>query len=375
MSQCRSSTERAKLIADMTSTEVERVGWKTERVKHRLGLFTKYSRSRPKLAAVVRGLYADRLKAGGYPRLEEFQPLGIPMDRLRLRAENEPVFLGYVVSGRYRLDRLLGVGGFGVVYRARDRRQAGAVAVKTIHGADTSTKRLARRLLEAEGNALCTLAHEGIPKLVDRIADGRLLCLVLEYVDGGTLFDLFKQGCVTVGRAARLVAAIAGTLDFAHRRGYIHRDLKLTNVLLSKDDRPYLADFGLALTSDDQFDRDGEWVSSPGYTAVESQLGMTREIDGRADVFSAGVILYELLTGSALMSRECREGSLVEGILLERRRLWFPKHVPHELRRICKKCLPRDPNNRYHTAGHLHSDLNAFLAEGRYGQEKSTSTR
>lgn len=261
------------------------------------------------------------------------------------------------------------------MYRARDRRKAGAVAVKTIHGADTSAKRLARRLLELEGNALCMLAHEGIPKLVDRVADGPVFCLVLEYVDGGTLFDLFKQGCVTVGRAARLVAAIAGTLDFAHRRGYIHRDLKLTNVLLSRDDRPYLADFGLALSSDDQFDRDGEWVSSPGYTAVESQLGMTREIDGRADVFSAGVILYELLTGRALMSRECREGSLVEGVLLERRRLWFPKHVPRELRRICKKCLPRDPNNRYHTAGHLHSDLNAFVAEGRYGQEKSTSTR
>jgi serine/threonine-protein kinase len=358
----------------MISTEIDHVGWNTQRVRNRLRLFAKYGRSKTKLANAIRGLYADRLTAGVLPSLEEFRSLGVSMDRLRLRAENEPVFLGYLAGRRFRLEKLLGVGGFGVVYQARDSAKNRSVAVKTFHGKDKAAKRQARKLLDEEGKVLRELSHEGIPEFIDRIVEGGSLSLVVEYVDGGTLFDLFQRGRVAPDRAAKIVAAIADTLDFAHHKGYTHRDLKLANVLLSKEDQPYLADFGLALSSVDQFDRDGEWVSSPGYTAVESAMGMTRQIDGRADVFSAGVILYELLTGKSLMSRECREWALVDAINLERRRLWFPQDVPRALRRICRKCLPRDPNNRYHTAGFLKSDLNDFLAGVCDGQEKVTAT-
>lgn len=374
LSGCRTIAQRLALLDDMISTEIDHVGWDTERVRDRLRLFARHDRSKAKLARVIRGLYADRLQTGELPGLAEFRSLGVPVDRLRLRAENEPVFLGYVAGRRFRLEKLLGVGGFGVVYQARDRAKNRSVAVKTFHGKDKAAKRQARKLLEEEGKVLRELSHEGIPEFIDRIVEGGTLCLVLEYIDSGTLFDLFHQGRVAPDRAARIVAAIADTLDFAHRKGYTHRDLKLTNVLLNKEDRPYLADFGLALSNVDQFDRDGEWVSSPGYTAVESAMGMTRQIDGRADVFSAGVVLYELLTGKALMSRECREWALVDAINLERQQLWFPRDVPPALRRICGKCLPRDPNNRYHTAGLLKSDLDAFLAGGSDGQEKVAAT-
>jgi serine/threonine protein kinase len=165
------------------------------------------------------------------------------------------------------------------------------------------------------------------------------------------------------------VAATADALDFAHRKGFVHRDLKLANVLLDKKGRPYVADFGLAVVWNDGVDRDGERRGSAAYAALESSLGMGRRLDWRSDVFSAGVILYELLAGKALLSRDGLEGAMVDAFNLEWRRLWFPRDVPRVLRDICAKCLARDPNNRYHTAGHLSSALNSFLAEVSHGKK------
>jgi len=197
----------------------------------------------------------------------------------------------------------------------------------------------------------------------------------MDYIDGGTLLELCQRRPISAVRAARIVSAIADALDFAHRQGYVHRDLKLANVLLDKTERPYVGDFGLALAQTEQFDREGESGGSFGYMAVESLLGMTRQLDGRADIWSAGVILYELLTGKELTERDCREAAFVAAVVLERTRLRFPKDVPASLRHICRKCLALDPNDRYHTAGLLRLDLLAFLRDQTHGEAQGTAAR
>jgi serine/threonine protein kinase len=296
--------------------------------------------------------------------MESVESLGVSLGDLQLRASNEPIYLGQIIGQRYRLEQILGIGRFGVVYLAAEIGNERLFAVKTIRGENEATRRLAHSLLTQEAQSLDTLRHPGIPELVRCVKEGRSFSIVLQYIEGGTLFDLFRKGRLLARRAAAIVAAIADALDFAHRKGFIHRDLTLANILVDKADRPYLADFGLALSGEDQFDRDGQWAGTNGYMAVESILGMTRQMDGRTDIWSAGVILFELLTGQALTTRSSREEALVDAVLLDRRRLKFSREVPKQLRAICEKCLSRDPNNRFHTAGLLRSALREFLKDG-----------
>lgn len=375
LARCSTKAKRIELVGDMLSVEVERLGWDKARVRRRLRLLEEYHCSRSRLLAVMRGLYADRLQAGEFPSARDFERLGVPMEQLRLRAATERVFLGCTVGRRFRLEQVLGNGTFGIVYRASDRRTGSSFAVKAVRGADNEARRVARRILKDEASALRTLQHPGIPRFVALVAEHGTLCLVLQYIEGGTLLDLIRQGRVSPERGARIVATVADALDFAHRKGFVHRDLKLANVLLDKEGHPYVADFGLAVLWNDGVDRDGERRGSGAYAALESSLGMGRRLDWRADVFSAGVILYELVTGKPLLSREGWEGAMVDAFTLEWRRLWFPRDVPRALRDICAKCLARDPNNRYHTAGHLHSALTSFLGGVSHGKEAIVAGR
>jgi serine/threonine-protein kinase len=370
--RCRTATDRMALLGDMIRAETDHAGWNSKRVRARLQFYARHDHSKVRLAKLIQALYSDRITTGSYPPRAEFGALGVPLKQLKLRACNELLCLGHTVGRRFRLEQLLGIGGFGVVYRAMDLSNKRLVAVKTIHGKDKAAKRMARALLKEEGAALRNLPHEGIPRLIETLNERNTLCLIIEFVDGGTLWDLFKRGRVSAARAARIVAAIADALDFAHRKKYIHRDLKLSNVLIDAAERPYLVDFGLALTDESQFDREGETGGSLGYMPIESLLGMTRQLDGRTDIWSAGVILYELLTGRELTVRDSRESAFVAAVVLDKRRLSFPKDVPKALRKICDKCLARDPNNRYHTASLLRADLLRFLAGESHGKAQDT---
>ena len=361
--RCPRSAQRAELLADMICTEADLAGWDSRRISRRLALYATYDRSKAGRISVVRGLYADRIARGEYVRRDSIASVGISLDALQLRARDERVYLGQTIGRRYRLEQILGIGRFGVVYLASEIRNGRLIAVKTIRGENQQIRRLARSLLAQEAKSMAALRHPGIPQLIGSVKERASFSIALQYIEGGTLLDLFRQGRLPPRRAAAIVAAIADALDFAHRQGYIHRDLTLANVLVDKMDRPYLADFGLALSNEDQFDRDGQWAGTNGYMAVESVLGMTRQMDGRTDIWSAGVILYELLTGSPLIGRSSREEALVHGVLLDRRRLKYPREVPKQLRAIGEKCLSRDPNDRFHTAGLLRSALREFLKE------------
>ena len=198
-----------------------------------------------------------------------------------------------IIAERYCLVREIGRGGFGVVWLAYDRELHRQVAVKI---ASCYDGRGVDHLLE-EGRKAALLDHQNIVPVYDcgRIND-RTIFIVSKYIDGGSLSRLLALRKLEVNEAVRIAGEIADALSHAHECGLIHRDLKPSNILIDSADRVYVADFGLALRTTDRSDCycvEG----SPLYMSPEQAGGKSRLVDRRTDVFSFGVILYEMLTG------------------------------------------------------------------------------
>ncbi len=196
--------------------------------------------------------------------------------------------------GRFKIEQRVGAGSFGVVFRAVDTESGETVALKfprrrTIE----SASQLRQFLLEAEHAS--RLKHPGIvPTYGAEQADG-FVVIVQRFIDGCTLRELFKQ-TIDLRRGVELVARIAEAAAFAHQHGYIHRDLKPANILVDSRGNPFIADFGLVLHIDRQPDARGELCGAPVYMSPEQVQGLAHRLDGRSDIWSLGVMLYELLT-------------------------------------------------------------------------------
>ena len=363
LAHCPDTTAKAELLSLMIRSEQGHSDWDPGRVTNRMRLYPETGLKDDWTLTLVRKLYADRIESGELPSLDEFEPLGLPVDQLQLRTEDDELFLGYAVGNRYWLEQRIGEGSCGTVYRATDSIDGCKVAVKVARGIDDNRKAQARRLLEQESAALKVLPHAGIPRLLDLASEGGTLCMVMEFVDGQTLHQLRRQGPLTPERAAKIVAQLAETLQFAHRRGYLHRDLSPANVLVDKSDVPFLMDFGLADLQADLFDRDRDGVGTPGYRSRESLIGATREIDARDDIWSLGVILYELLTGHPAPASRSMASSYESALNFEKQLSDLGSNVPPTLRVICQRCVADDPDDRYDIAGLLARELRSFLGE------------
>jgi serine/threonine protein kinase len=261
----------------------------------------------------------------------------------------------------YDVLEVLGSGGMGVVYKARQRGLGRTVAVKMIlSGAGAGPKEVARFRVEAE--AVARLHHPNIVQIYQvGEHDGRPY-LALEYVGGGSLAGTLDGTPLSARRAAELVVALARAVQHAHERGIVHRDLKPANVLLTEDGTPKVADFGLAKRLGDEGQtQTGVVVGSPCYMAPEQAAGH-REVGPPTDVYALGAILYECLTGRPPFRGE----SILETLEQVRDRepvaprTLQPK-VPRDLEVICLKCLEKLPAHRYATAGALADDLGRFL--------------
>ncbi len=255
---------------------------------------------------------------------------------------------------------LIGEGGMGVVYRARDPRLKRAVALKMIRPALFSPQRLA--WFQAEAEALARLQHPHIVQVFAREEAGGWPVLVLELVPGGTLEDLLRQGPLPAEEAGRLVAVLARAVQYAHASGVVHRDLKPANVLLAppvegnsgtfRGGFPKISDFGLArLTDDGGHDTAGALLGTPAYMATEQADGVG-PVGPPADVWALGVILYRALTGRLPFSAE----NPLEVLRLVRQAGPVPPRriapsVPEELQRACLACLGKDPSARPTAAG------------------------
>ena len=264
--------------------------------------------------------------------------------------------------GRFVVEARLGRGSFGTVYRARDPELGRAVAVKVPRAGafpdDEHRKQFAR-----EAKAAARLRHPGIVTVYEVAAHDELPVIVSEYVAGTTLAERIAANRPGFRESAALVAAVADALDHAHRAGVVHRDVKPSNVLLDAEGRPHLADFGLALGVDPEatVTAEGDVIGTPAYMSPEQAAGKPG-VDGRADVYSLGVILYELLTGERPFRGNPR--MLVAQVQFDDPRppRAVDDRIPRDLETVCLKCLAKPPGKRYATAGALAADLRRWLA-------------
>ncbi len=354
---------RRELCADMIRCESSLLGWNPERLGTRLRFYAQYDPSGFESARIIRGIYADRLEAGEHPTRSEFATVGYEFDAMKLRASDDPAYLGQAIAGRLRIEERLGQGTFGVVYRATDVATERTVALKMIRVTSAERELVARTLLSQEAQLLRTLQAPGIPRFFDFLEDSEGgPALVLELVDGKSVHELRSEGPLSPERAAAIVARLAGTLQFAHRRGYLHRDLSAANILVDQHDTPYLTDFGLGVSQAELFDQERHAAGTRGYMSIESFIGATREIDARDDIWALGILLYELVTGQAAPAQTGRR-ALEAARNFESALVAAGATIPPPLRRICERCAADDADDRFDAAGLVARELRGYLGE------------
>ncbi len=265
--------------------------------------------------------------------------------------------------GRYQIEKVLGKGGFGIVYLAHDEQLNRHVAVKVPYAKLISKPEDAEAYL-AEARTVANLDHPGIVPVHDVGSMENCPCyIVSKYIPGTDLATKIKQHRLKYRDAAEIVATVAESLHYAHKQGLVHRDVKPGNILIGKDDKPYVVDFGLALR-EENIGKGPKYAGTPAYMSPEQARGEGHRVDGRSDVFSLGVVFYELLAGRRPFRGDTQAELMEQVTSYEARPLrQYDEKLPKELERICHKAMAKRANDRYSSAYDLAEDLRHFLAE------------
>jgi tRNA A-37 threonylcarbamoyl transferase component Bud32 len=268
-----------------------------------------------------------------------------------------PEVPGYEVLG------VLGRGGMGVVYKARQKGLGRLVALKMILHADHAG-RAERQRFQAEAEAIARLQHPHIVQVFEVGEHKGHPFFSLEFCPGGSLEAKLRVAPLLPRQAAALVETLSLAMSAAHLAGLVHRDLKPANVLLTRDGAPKITDFGLAKKLDEAGQtQSGAILGTPSYMAPEQARGQGKEVGPAADVYALGAILYDCLTGRPPFRADSIMETLAQVLADDPAppsRL-NPK-VPRDLETICLKCLHKSPERRYASAEALADDLHRFLA-------------
>ena len=297
---------------------------------------------------------------------DQDQPVHEPREASGEGCKKKPVYrCGRIPSDAipgYRIERELGRGGMGVVYKARSDPLDRVVALKMILAGEYAGVEAASRFL-AEAGAVARLQHPNIVQIYHVSDHAGHPFFEMEYVGGGSLAERLEGTPWPIARAAELMETLALAMTEAHRKGIVHRDLKPGNILLTLEGDPKVADFGLAklLDSESEITRSGAVLGSPSYMAPEQAEGNTRDVGPAADLHALGAMLYELLTGRPPF----RATSALETLHQVKTTEPVPPSrlvpgLPRDIETIALKCLQKDPHRRYATAAQLAEDLRRF---------------
>ena len=269
---------------------------------------------------------------------------------------------GVVLGGRYELTERIANGGMASVWRAYDDVLARTVAVKLLHdhlAADEAFRERFRR----EAIAAAKLTHPNVVSLYDTGSDGTRVYLVMEYVDGATLREVIADlGSMAPGQAAAIGEKIARALDYAHERGLVHRDVKPANILIGDDGAVKVADFGIAKAEEHDGDltKTGMVLGTAAYVAPEQITGTT-PVDGRADQYALGCMLYEALTGRQPFKGETAVATAAQRLESTPTALRSLRaDLPRGLDAIIMRAMARDPADRFVSLGAMADALAAF---------------
>ncbi len=274
------------------------------------------------------------------------------------------------IRDEYEITGELGSGGMATVYKAVQRSLGRAVAIKELKKAFHADPTLVQRF-EREARLAASFQHENIVHIYD-FCERPEFCIVMEYVDGVTLSQVLdRTGSLPADVGIMIGLQVAAALEYAHSRGMIHRDIKPGNIMIKRNGEVKLMDFGIARTrGTDSLTQPGTLVGTPSYMSPEQAIG--QPLDVRSDIFSLGVVLYEMFTGAKPFQDE--ETSSIVAKILDGRYLQprsINSDMPRAIQRIIRKCLRNKPHHRYGSM----QELGRALGKRIRGMDKAASLK
>ncbi len=265
------------------------------------------------------------------------------------------------IKDEYEITGEIGAGGMATVYKAVQKSLDRLVAIKELKKAYHADDQIVRRF-ERESRVAASLQHENIVHIYDYWKKPHY-AIVMEYVDGTTLANVIeKTGALPVDVGIMIAVQVSNALDYAHMRGFVHRDIKPSNIMIKRNGEVKLMDFGIAQSrSLEALTLPGMLIGTPAYMSPEQILG--QQLDVRSDIFSFGIVLYEMFTGAKPFSddntRSVTARILKDKFLPPRR---VNAEIPWRLQRIIKKCLKKKPPRRYTSMMEVGKKLGRRLA-------------